>query len=144
METATMGKVLVAAKIENLKDLWRAEQGQITDDQVRRVEVTDALVDNGSTNLLMPKRMIEQLGLDPLRSRRAETIAGTVPLMTYGAVRLHVQGRDCHCDVAELPDHLPVIIGQVPLELMDWVIDPKRQRLIGNPAHGGEWMIEVI
>jgi len=25
---------------------------------------------------------------------------------------------------------------------MDWVVDTKGQRLIGNPAHGGEWTIE--
>ena len=31
-----------------------------------------------------------------------------------------------------------VVIGQVPLELMDWVVDSKGQRLIGNPEHGGE------
>jgi hypothetical protein len=36
-----------------------------------------------------------------------------------------------------------MVIGQVPLELMDWVVDPKRQRLIGNPEHGGEYMVEA-
>jgi hypothetical protein len=35
-------------------------------------------------------------------------------------------------------------MGQVPLELMDWVVDPGRQRLIGNPEHGGEEMIEAL
>jgi hypothetical protein len=34
-------------------------------------------------------------------------------------------------------------IEQVPLELMDWVVDLKRQRQVGNPEHGGEPMIEV-
>lgn len=143
METATMGKVLVAAKIENLEDLWAAKRGLITDDQARRIEVADALVDTGSTNLILPKRLLPQLGLSPLRYRRVETIGGTVHLQVYGAVRLSVQGRECTCDVAEAPDHVPIIIGQVPLELMDWVVDPKRQCLIGNPAHGGEWMMEA-
>jgi ABC-type tungstate transport system permease subunit len=36
------------------------------------------------------------------------------------------------------------VIGQVALELMDWVVDPKGQRLIGNPEHGGEQMIDII
>jgi hypothetical protein len=35
------------------------------------------------------------------------------------------------------------VIGQVPLELMDWVVDPKGQRLIGNPEHG-EQMLDVL
>ncbi len=35
------------------------------------------------------------------------------------------------------------MIGQVPLELMDWVVDLQGQRLIGNPEHGGQHMIEA-
>ena|SRR5258708_36206865 len=143
MESATMGKVLVTAKIENLRDLWDAERGTIQPEQVHRLEVVDALVDPGSTNLILPKRLLAQLDLTQLRAKRVETINGTVYLTAYGAVRLRVQGRDCTCDVVEAPDNVPDIIGQVPLELMDWVVDPKGQQLIGNPAHGGEWMMEA-
>jgi hypothetical protein len=45
--------------------------------------------------------------------------------------------------VAEISDEFSVMIGQVPLELMDWVMDMRGQRLIGNPEHGGEYMVEV-
>jgi hypothetical protein len=62
----------------------------------------------------------------------------------YQTVRLTIQGRDCHCDVGAIPDRFRVIIGQVPLELLDWVVDPKGQRLIGNPEHGGEHMMDVL
>jgi hypothetical protein len=61
----------------------------------------------------------------------------------YTAVRLTIQGRDCLSDVAEIPDEFSVVIGQVPLELLDFIVDPKRQQLIGNPEHGGEHMIEA-
>jgi predicted aspartyl protease len=143
MESATMGKVLVSARIENLDDLFGVRKGQLAEEQVRRVEVTDALVDTGATGLLVPRRFIARLGLDPVRIRPSRTIAGHVELQIYRAVRLTVQGRDCISDVAEVPDEFPVVIGQVPLELMDWVVDLKGQRLIGNPEHGGEHMIEV-
>ena len=43
----------------------------------------------------------------------------------YGTVRLTVQGRDCPTDVTELPDDCPVLIGQIPLELLDFVVDLK-------------------
>ena len=46
-------------------------------------------------------------------------------------------------DVTELPDECPVLIGQLPLEALDFVVDPVNQRLIGNPAHGGEHIIEL-
>ena len=143
MEIAAMGKVLVAARIENLDDLFGVRKGQLSEAQVRRVEVSDALIDTGATGLLVPKRWIAQLGLDPVRLRPSRTIHGPVPLQIYRAVRLTIEGRDCISDVAEIPDEFPVVIGQVPLELMDWVVDPKGQRLIGNPEHGGEHVIEV-
>jgi len=143
MGISTMGKVLVTAKVENLDDLFGAGKGLLTEEQVRRVEVSDALVDTGATGLLLPSRMIAHLGLEPIRVRPARTVAGHVPLQVYRAVRLTVQGRDCISDVAEIPDEFSIVIGQVPLELMDWVVDPKRQQLIGNPEHGGEHMIEA-
>ncbi len=37
--------------------------------------------------------------------------------------------------VVEIPDSLPNIIGQIPLEDMDWVVDMKRRKLIPNPEH---------
>jgi hypothetical protein len=45
--------------------------------------------------------------------------------------------------VAEVPDECGVLIGQIPLEALDFVVDPVGRRLIGNPAHGGEHIIEV-
>lgn len=142
MEHVLMGKVLVAAKIENLFDLFRLAGGAIRAEQIRHVEVADALVSTTATMLSMPKRLIEQLGLRQFRTRKTLTSAGPGEARIYGAVRLTVQGRDCNVDVSEVPDECPVLIGQVPLELLDFVVDPTGQRLIGNPAHGGEHMIE--
>ena len=143
MGTATMGKVLVTAKIENLSDVHAVERGQSAEDQIRTVEVTDALVDTGATALSLPKSMIEKLGLTPGRQRWARTTAGPRRVQTYGAVRLTIQDRDCFCEVAELPEDCPVLVGQLPLEMLDFVVDLAGQRLIGNPAHGGERMIDL-
>ena len=46
-------------------------------------------------------------------------------------------------DITELPDGGPVLIGQIPLEAMDFVVDMPSQRLVGNPEHGGEHVIEL-
>ncbi len=143
MENAAMGRVLVTARLENLEDVYKAAQGAMPADQVRAVEVTDALIDTGATGLLLPRRLIAQLGLSLLRTRPARTIAGNMEVPMYRAVRLTVQGRDCISDVGEIGDSFSIVIGQVPLELMDWVVDPKRQRLMGNPEHGGEQMIDI-
>jgi hypothetical protein len=143
METETMGRVLTEATFENREDLWAAEKGLITPDQVRRVTVTDALGDTGATHLSMPTRLIRQLGLEKVGSRRVKSTRGIVEADLYGSVRLTIQGRLSHLDVMEVPDDVPVLIGQIPLEDLDFVVDLQSRSLIGNPAHGGERMYEL-
>jgi predicted aspartyl protease len=143
MEPATMGKVMVAAKLENLDDVSAAKRGALPPEQIRTVEVADALVDTGATFLSLPRSLIQQLGLIHYRTRRAKTSGGIVDFNMYGVVRLTVQGRDCFVEVAELPDECPVLIGQLPLEALDFLIDPIKQRLVGNPDHNGEHMMDL-
>ena len=143
MENATMGKVIVTAKIENLSDEVLSQQGHLPAEKIRGVEVTDALVDTAASTLCLPRPLVVQLGLRPTRPRTARTSAGLATLQMYSAVRLTIQGRECVCDIVEIPDDCPVLIGQIPLEALDFVVDPIGQQLIGNPAHGGEQMLEL-
>ena len=143
METKTIGKVVVTAIIENLEDVYIARRGQLEADQVRRIEVHDAVVDTGATTLLLPKRMVTALGLTAQRVRHSRGLGGDFLLPVYGTVRLTIQGRDCPLDVGQIGDEYPVLIGQIPLEALDWVVDAKGQRLIGNPDHGGEWGMDA-
>jgi hypothetical protein len=94
--------------------------------------------------LSLPKRMVVALGLKPYRTRRVRTVGGIVETWICAAVRLTVQGRDFTTDVAEIPDDCPVLIGQIPLEGLDFVVDPIGQRLVGNPEHGGEHMLDMF
>lgn len=144
METEIMGRTVTEATIENLQDLWDAERGLIPSDQIRRATVTDALVDTGATLLSLPTRLIQELGLKQHSTRRVTSSAGVVEAAMYDAVRLTIQGRDCTMDVIEVPDTVPALIGQLPLEHLDFVVDPVNRRLIGNPAHGGEHMYELF
>ncbi len=144
METTTMGRTVVPAKIENLEDLFGVMKGTLKPQDVRFVETPDALVDTGATRLSLPTRMVDQLGLRRLRKRPVRTSAGYIEAHVCDAVRLTVQGRECTVDVAEAPDFNPVLIGQVPLELLDFLVDPVNQRLIGNPEHGGEQMFDMF
>ena len=139
-----MGRVTVPAIIESLEDVYRVSRGEMAAEQTRRANVAEALIDTGATGLSLPRGMIQSLGLMPLRTRRAVTPTGVRDVPTFGAVRLTIQGRDCVCDVSEIDDACPVLIGQVPLELLDLIVDPGRRQLIGNPAHGGEHMMELL
>jgi predicted aspartyl protease len=138
-----MGRVLVEAILESLEDLWALKKGLITPDKVRRIIVPDALVDTGATMLSLPTHMIRQLGLSKSWTRQVTTSRGTSNADVYSSVKLTIKGRECPMDVLEVPDDVPVLIGQIPLEYLDFVVDPQSRSLIGNPAHGGEQMYEM-
>ena len=143
METGLMGKVTTEATIENAGDVWNVRQGLIPADRLRRIELSDASVDTGATLISMPLRLIEQLGLDRVSTKRVRGATGVGEAGLYSSVRLTIQGRSCTMDVLEVPDDVPVLIGQIPLEHLDFVVDLRQQKLIGNPAHGGEHMYEL-
>jgi predicted aspartyl protease len=143
METQTMSRVLTEAMVENLNDVLNVENGALSPDQIRRTTVTDALVDTGATMLSLPTSLIKKLGLNKYSTRRVRSATGVTEANLYAAVRLTIQDRFCTMDVMEVPDGTPVLIGQLPLEQLDFVVDLQSRALIGNPAHGGEQMYEL-
>ena len=143
MESETIGRVLTEATSESLKDLWAVEQGFKSAGQVHRVVVSDALVDTGATLLSLPTHLIKQLGLTEQYRKRVRSSIGVSEAAVYDTVRLTIQGRTCTMDVMEVPDDVPVLIGQLPLEHLDFVVDLRSRSLIGNPAHGGEHVYEL-
>ena len=98
MEINTMGKVLVSARIENLRDMHEADAGVLPADKARSIEVTGALVDTGATMLSMPRKLIEQLGLRRRRTGTARTAAGTAEFGIDESVRLTIEDRDCEIE----------------------------------------------
>ncbi len=144
MERDLMGRVLVEAIVENLGDLFEFERGLRPSTEVRSLKIDEALVDTGATTLSLPTSMIAQLGLSKRSDKRVITGGGIATAGLYDAVRLTIQGRDCTVDVVEVPEEAPPLIGQIPLEMLDFVVDPRSRRLIGNPAHGGEHIIELL
>ncbi|MFL5244791.1 MAG: aspartyl protease family protein [Gemmataceae bacterium] len=129
--------------VENLKDIWDAERGFKPSNEIRRVVIPDALVDTGATTLALPTRFINQLGLKQTSEKRATSANGKTQNKVYEAVRITLLDRNCTVDVIEVPDDVPALIGQIPLVMLDLVIDLQGRRLTGNPAHGGEQTLEL-
>lgn len=138
-----MDRVTTPATIENLGDLYAVHKGLYKPEQVRRIKVDEALVDTGAMILSLPTRLIKELGLHAVGSKETMTAGGPRRTNVYEAVRLTVQDRDCSVDVLEVPDDVPVLIGQIPLEILDFVVHPQEQKLVGNPRHGGKQMFEM-
>lgn len=137
-----VGRVVVSVLVENVDDVRRAERGELPVTEVRSATLP-ALVDSGATFLCLPADVISRLGLPFNRDRRSNTITGPMTLRVFGGARLAVDGRTCDVEVMELPAGRQPLLGQIPLETLDFWVDVVNQRLVGNPDHGGEWMAEV-
>jgi clan AA aspartic protease len=144
VEDESVGRVTTRIRVENLEDLLAVRSGTLANDQVRRVEIMEALVDTGSTMLALPKRYVELLGLKKMRDRNVVTSSGVKTAEVFDAVRLTIMGRDCTVEVMQVPDVVPALVGQVPLEVLDLVVNPIAGTLTGNPAHGGEHVLELL
>lgn len=137
-----MSRIAVTVRLENLFDLYRAQRGQISDGEVRRVEAQEAFIDTGLAHLYAPAWLIDRLGLMRQQTRPRPTPTGVRLATAYGPVRFTIQGRDDSSEVIEVADDNPVVFGHIALTALDFVVDPDRQVLTGNPAHGGERMGE--
>ena len=144
MGTATMGRVQVGLKVENVQDLWDVQRGMLTADKVRSVVIPDALVDTGASTLCLPAAVIRQLGLKKVKERTVRSATGTGVLSTYDVVQFTIMGREDKIQVLEVPDGTPALVGQLPLEMLCFVVDPVNQRLVGDPFTGGEHVLDLF
>ncbi|NBV20991.1 MAG: hypothetical protein EBS05_03220 [Proteobacteria bacterium] len=129
-----MGQVNTRIKVANWFDLERVATGERS--EPARTAEADALVDTGAVRFYLRSSLVRELGLRPIRKVTSRTMANvSVERTVFSPVDLEIQGRSGTFEVVEVPDALPNIVGQVPLEQLDWVVDPARRRLIPNPDH---------
>ena len=135
-----MGKVAVTIKLTNLFDLG-AQHRKLSKAKPRSVEV-EALVDTGATRLYLKPSVIKALGLEKVDEVISQTTNGSKKRGVYESVRLEVQGRYGDFNVVDIGEKVPNLLGQIPLEYLDFVVDPKNRKLIPNPEHGDKQMSE--
>ena len=129
-----MGKVIAQIKVVNWDDLALQAAGVRTEKP--RAFETSALVDTGAVKFYLKSSIIRELGLRPVGEIQTRTMSNRSESRTvFSPVALEIQGRTGRFDVVEISDALPNIIGQIPLEDLDWVVDCKNQKLIPNPEH---------
>jgi predicted aspartyl protease len=132
--SSDMGKVTARIKVENWLDSELVKAG-VRKEKARCIE-TEALVDTGAVKFYLKSSVIRELGLHPVGEMKSRTMSNRTEARTvYSPVALEIQGRTGRFDVVEIPDSLPNIIGQIPLEDLDWVVDCRNQKLIPNPEH---------
>jgi predicted aspartyl protease len=94
--------------------------------------------------LSLPSGVIRQLGLKKSYDRRVRSAIGIGTAAVYDVVQVTIQGRECRVEVMEVPDGPPALVGQLVLEPLDFVVDMKNRRLIGNPEHNGELVLDLL
>jgi clan AA aspartic protease len=126
---------MVVAKIEIVRgdDLALFREGYIKKTDIRSVTVK-AIVDSGSFMLAINENIAKQLKLAKIDEKVVALADGSRD--TYdvvGPVLVRFQNRTAGCNALVMPNTAEVLLGAIPMEEMDVLIDPKNQKLIVNP-----------
>ena len=96
------------------------------------VEVS-ALADTGSVFLCIPQHVSLQLGLDVLQEREVKLADGSCVSVPYvGPVIVQFKNRTGVMGALVLGDE--VLLGAIPLEDMDLIVNPRDRTVDVNPA----------
>ena len=140
-----MGKVTAEIILVNHYDEMLYKDSKITAEQIRRIDVPDAVVDSGATMLSLNREVIKTLGLEKSGTKKANTADGIFELDTYSSVRLKIGDREGLFEVMELRHpKIRALIGQIPLEVFDLLIHPGINRLIPNPFHDNQLILDQL
>jgi clan AA aspartic protease len=139
-----MGKIMTKVKVTNNTDRDKATAGELDPAKVRVVEV-QALVDTGATMLALPADVCRTLGLVHQGRRRVRYADGRVRDVPWvGGVRIEILGREMTCDALVQAEGTTPLIGQIPLEGLDLIVDPKTLDVLVNPASPDIPLMELL
>ena len=128
-----MGLTYAEITLANGGDYFLHKKGKLPKKKVKQVTVK-ALVDSGAFILVINESIKRQLDL-PVYERR-ETILGDGSIAEceiVGPVDVFFKTRSTTCRAAVFPGDCEVLLGVIPLEDMDVLIDLKNNELILPP-----------
>jgi clan AA aspartic protease len=135
MRSTFVGTVRTEITLKNVSDVIKARDGIITDAEIRAIIIEKATVDTGAMSLVINEAMRQQLGLAVIEQRMVRIANGErVPCGMTEPVEIHWKTRLTTQHAVVLPTASQVLLGVVPLEAMDLMVDPVNQQLVG--VHG--------
>ena len=128
-----MGIVHEEITLKNAIDVGNFRRNTIKEPEIRQA-VVQAVVDTGAMTLVINEQLRQQLGLGVVGSREA-TLANNVKetVKIAEAVEVHWKNRSMTCQ-PWVVNSGRILLGAIPLENMDLIVDPSAQKLVG--AHG--------
>jgi clan AA aspartic protease len=128
-----MGLVYADIQLANAGEIYMAQLGYLPLEAVKRT-VVQALVDTGAYMLAINETVRSQLGLLKVGEQLAELADGSrVSLDIVGPVEVRFDNRYTNVNAMVLPGDSEVLLGAIPMEDLDVLVDPKRQQLVVNP-----------
>jgi clan AA aspartic protease len=131
-----MGTFKEEITLENILDRGFAEHGYIKESEIRTLKV-EAMPDTGAWTLVINEEVRQKLGLtikETSESTLADGKANTYDV-TEG-VEIRWKDRYTVLPAVVVPDAKDILLGALPLEAMDLMVDPVHQRLVG--VHGDQ------
>lgn len=122
---------LVYAGIEliNAEDLTYAKNHVIGEEDVKKMTV-NMLVDSGAYNMCINESIQEQLDLPFFLKRKGQLVNGSIEEYDFvGPVQVRFKNRKTICYAMVLPGSNEALLGAIPMEDLDVVINPRRQDL---------------
>ena len=130
-EKKEIGRFAVEFEIVNNEDLANAKRGHMDPAKVRRKTIKGR-VDPGATLLVLPLAIVKELGL-PVKKKKVKVryADGRRGLRTeVDDIRIYLQGRDSIFTAIGEPNRETALIGAVGLEVLDFLVDCRQQRLV--------------
>jgi clan AA aspartic protease len=138
------GKVLTKIKLTNLDDVANAGKGVLRLDQVRELEI-EALVDTGATNLVLPADVVATLGVRELGKRKVRYADNRVEEVPWvGPLQIEILGRTMIGEALVVAASATPLIGQIPLENLALIVDPKSREVSVNPASPDVPLLDLL
>jgi clan AA aspartic protease len=136
-----MGNVFAEITVKNVMDMGLAHAGHIAESNVRSVTFT-AVIDTGATTLVINEKLFNQLGLSVVEMRYIN-LAGGGRIESKITDPVHIQWKDRFAVVnaVVLPEGKP-LLGVIPLEFMDLMVDPVHNELVG--VHGDQAVLMAM
>jgi clan AA aspartic protease len=129
-----MGLVYADLEITNYEDVTLAKRGYLSETEIRSQKLK-ILVDSGAYMLTLPQHIVTQLGLEKVSQQEAELADGSVKLLDIvGPVKITFENRMSLTSAMVIPTGEP-LLGAIPMEDMDVIIHPLRQKLVVNPEN---------
>lgn len=136
-----MGLVFENITLKNAGDVANLRRGHISEHEIRQIKII-AMVDTGSEALVINEAIRQDLGLDIVGEKPISLADGSVQTCQFTEpVEIFWKDRSAVAYAIILPGIDDVLLGAIPLEEMNVMVDPTKQQLVG--IHGDKILYKV-